>query len=938
MRNRLAALAACLAVVPAALGQDAAPRIPVPRLNAVHPAGARAGTSVELKISAGTDLDGAARLLFSHPGIAAEPVKAVPDRLRPQARVAPGTFAVRVAADVPPGVYEVRAAGVFGISNARRFVVGEVDEVLEREPNNDPATAQELALDGIVNGTLDAQNFDAYRVAVKKGQRLLADCQALRIDSRAQPVLQLLDANGREVRRVLGTKYRDPLLDVSVEADGILTILVYDLLYRGGPEYGYRLSVGTNPWIDYAEPCVLKPGADNPVIVYGRNLPGGAPAGFSLDGRPVEKLAVTIKAPAAAGAGLLESPLRPSDASADLVTWRLPGSNAIRFALGDEPLVAESSESIQAVSPPVQMSGRFEARGDRDWVTFEAKKGERLWIEVVGQRLGHPVDPQLVIQQVQKNEKGEAAVKDLSDADDQPLPMPAMGGNMEKKYRAQPEDPAVLFTAPADGTFRVLVRDLFASSQGDPRFAYRLVIRPARPDFRLVAFPLETMPADQKLSPVTCVVRRGGAERVRVVAFRREGFSGPIRIEAADLPPGVTARPALIPAEGTSVDLILTAAPDAPAFAGSLRLHGWADVDGKPVGRPAAAAEALFPVGDMQKDAVVTRLTETLALAVDASFTAPLAILSPDSPQRVSRAGKLKLPVRLAKQAEVKDLDKGQVKIAVQGLPGKPNEKSVAAKELTIAAGKPEGELEIDVSEKAPAGRVSIHLTGDLEVAWTRTPERLKAAQDEQKRLDMLAAELAAELKKASEAKRASEAGLAKAKAAKTDPSGVKAAEDEFAAAVETEKKAADLAKGADALKKEAAEELKKATEACKEKKIKVWMASPSIELDILPGPAALEAPASVTVKPGESAALAVILKREPGFADEVKVELAAPQGSALKLAQPITVAAGTDQASGSIAADKAAKPGSYPATLKAALKLNGKTLVVERAIEIRVE
>ncbi len=940
MRTLLALLALSTAVL---ARQDKAAGVPHPRLNALQPAGAKAGSAIDLKITSGADLDGVDRLLFSHPGLKAEPVREAAGRLHPRGRTTLNTFRVTVGADVPPGVYEVRAAGTFGISNARRFVVGDVDEVSEKEPNNDPATAQEVALGTIVNGALDAQNFDAFRIRALKGQRILADCQALRIDSRAQPVLTLLNGEGQEIRRVIGTKYRDPLLDFGVEQDGLFTILVYDLLYRGGPEYAFRLSVGTTPWIDYADPCILKPGADNTVTIFGRNLPGGAPAGLTLDGRPIDKVVVTIKAPSGPGSGLLESPLRPSDASADLVTWRLPGSNAIRFALGDEPLLSEIddgnvADKAQGVTPPVQISGRFGARGDRDWVRFEAKKGEKLWIEVVSQRLGHPVDPQLVIQQISRNEKGEISGKDIADSDDQAQPMPAMGGNMEKRYRAQPEDPAALFTAPADGAYRVLVRDLFASSQGDPRFSYRLVIRPARPDYRLVAFPLETIPTEAKLNPVTCILRRGGSDRLRLVAFRREGFDGAIRIEAADLPPGVTARPAIIPPESTSIDLVLQAAPNAPSFAGSLRIHGWAVVDGKPVGRPALAAEALFGVSDMQKDSLVTRITENIALAVDEHFTVPLSLQTADAPLRMSRGGKLKVPVRLAKQAEAKDLDKAQIKVAVAGLPGKPNEKPVTVKELTLTLAKPEGELEFDFTEKAPLGKHTLHLTGDVEVAYLRCPERVKEVQEEQKRVDALVAESAGELKKAQEAKQKADAALQKAKTAKTDPAAVKTAEEELAGAADAEKKAAEFAKGAEALKKELAEELKKVTEAAKEKKIKVWIASLPVEVEIVAAPAGLKAADSLTIKAGEKADLAIDVVREFGFADEVKIELVAPAGAALKLAAPLTVAGAAAQGTASIGADKGVKPGAYAAVLRASFKFNGKPFTADRPVEIKVE
>ena len=42
-----------------------------------------------------------------------------------------------------------------------------------------------------------------------------------------------------------------------------------------------------------------------------------------------------------------------------------------------------------------------------DWFTFEAKKGDAYWIEVISQRLGLVTDPFVLVQRVTKNEKGE---------------------------------------------------------------------------------------------------------------------------------------------------------------------------------------------------------------------------------------------------------------------------------------------------------------------------------------------------------------------------------------------------------------------------------------------------------------------------------------------------------------------------------------------------
>ena len=79
---------------------------------------------------AGRDLDDAKSLHFDHPGLQSTWLK---DR----------QFKVAIDADVPPGTYEVRAVGRFGISGARLFSVQRgLTEVVEKEPNDDADKAQ----------------------------------------------------------------------------------------------------------------------------------------------------------------------------------------------------------------------------------------------------------------------------------------------------------------------------------------------------------------------------------------------------------------------------------------------------------------------------------------------------------------------------------------------------------------------------------------------------------------------------------------------------------------------------------------------------------------------------------------------------------------------------------------------------------------------------
>src|SRR5437763_10915510 len=98
--------------------------LPLIRLDRITPLGGLAGSDVTLEI-AGRDLEEAKTLHFDHPGLKATGLK---DR----------QFKIAIAAEVPPGTYEVRVVGRFGISGARLFAVQRgLSEVAEKEPNDE---------------------------------------------------------------------------------------------------------------------------------------------------------------------------------------------------------------------------------------------------------------------------------------------------------------------------------------------------------------------------------------------------------------------------------------------------------------------------------------------------------------------------------------------------------------------------------------------------------------------------------------------------------------------------------------------------------------------------------------------------------------------------------------------------------------------------------
>ena len=67
--------------------------------------------------------------------------------------------------------HEVRAAGLFGMSNPRTFVVGSRVEAAEVEPNDTPEKPMPLELEKVINGRSDKEtDVDFFKFAGKKDQ------------------------------------------------------------------------------------------------------------------------------------------------------------------------------------------------------------------------------------------------------------------------------------------------------------------------------------------------------------------------------------------------------------------------------------------------------------------------------------------------------------------------------------------------------------------------------------------------------------------------------------------------------------------------------------------------------------------------------------------------------------------------------------------------
>lgn len=446
------------------------------------------------------------------------------------------TYRVSVPAEVPPQIGVIRVYSPSGVSaNVRPLLVDDLATVLEGADNHAPATAQEIPFPSAVEGAADPEAMDYFRFAGRAGQRVSVEVFARRLGSPLDPVVRLLDLNGRELAYSddeAGTG-PDCRFAYSLPADGVYTLEVRDIRYQGGGNFRYRLRLGSFPLLTTPYPLAGRLNSSARLQWLGSQTAGAAPAETPIIAAPVQQLAVRL--PEGAGAALANVA-----ASEHL--------ESIEFEPNDAP------EQSQPLSIPGGISGRFAAPRDRDWYQFEAKAGQRFLFLGQARHLGSPSD---LLMRMHNAEGGQVA-----EADD-----------------AGTEEGVLDFTAPADGLYRLSVEDL--NQRGGPEFGYRIAIEPYRPGFSL------------SVDKLGFTAPQGGVLAVDVQCARRD-YAGPVTLELSPPIEGLVYNQNVIPENADKFTLLATL--PAGLAAGALhdcRLLGRATIGEAPFEAQASTLGAL---------------------------------------------------------------------------------------------------------------------------------------------------------------------------------------------------------------------------------------------------------------------------------------------------------------------------------------------------------
>lgn len=651
--------------------------LPAPRLLTVFPMGVQVGTSVEVTI-VGENSDEDPKLVFSTPKLSADPKR------DEKGGVVKNQFVVQAAADAPQGLHEARLLTRLGISSARCFSVGGLQEVTRTKPNTTADTALELAPGTVCNAFTTARSIDFYTFKAAKGARLLLDCTTTGIDSRLTPVLLLSDEQGRE----LLAERRTAFIDFTAPAEGKYTLKVHGLTYQGGAENFYRLAVSE-----------------------------------VAPGKPVKR-----------------QPVTPSVSAASV-----PKIDPAATPFVDEVEPNNKAAQAQKIQVPCAIRGAFATAGDVDTYEFEGKKGDVWWVEAVSARLGLPTDPFVLVQKVTKGPSGEV-LTDVGEFND--IPSPVKLSSAGYAYDGVPYDvgsPDALgkLECKEDGIYRLQIRDLFGGTRSDPGNVYQLVVRKADPDFSVVswAMHMELRNGDRANLSKPVALRGGATMAFDVVALRRDGFDGEIQIEMENLPPGVKAAGLRIPPGKSQGTLLITAAEDAPRGVSVAKVFGRAQINGAEVRRNCPSASMAWPVKDHSGEVPAPRLFADMPVSVGGAEVTPLSILPGQTQPFEAVVGqKLTIPLKLQWRGE---FSAGPVKLKPLG----GDFAGVAPFDVASKAAQSELVLDLAALKLTP-GDYTLALHGGVVSKYSYNPGAVKVVEAEQQEIDKKAALAAAELQK----------------------------------------------------------------------------------------------------------------------------------------------------------------------------------------------
>jgi hypothetical protein len=510
------------------------------------------------------------------------------------------------------------------------------------EPNGDFAAPQKVPLNVTVSGVVESEDVDYFAIEAKKGQRLTAEVEGMRLATTLfDPYVAILNAARFELAASddAAAAGQDAVASIVVPEDGTYVIQVRESAYGGDGNCRYRLHAGTFP---------------RPTAVLPAGGKFGEPLEVTFLGDAAGEIRQKLQLPAA--------PRPLFGLFAEDAGGIAPAPVPFRLLSYGNVLEVEPNDGFESATPaelPIALNGVIGRAGDVDFFRFAAKKGQTFDAHLYARRLRSPLDSVLVLHH-------------LNGA--------AIAGNDD----AVGPDSYFRFTVPEDKEYAIYVTDHLR--KGGPAYAYRLEITPIEPRLTL------NIPRVEQYSQVRqAVAVPRGNRYAALVSLGRADFGGDVVVSAGGLPAGVALQTEPIWANVDAVPAVFEAAADAPVAGALATLTGrHADPNQKIEGGFRQTVELVY--GPPNQSVYWTHEVDRLAVVVTEEAPFKVQIVEPRAP--LVQNGSMNLKV----VAERKEGFKAP--IALQMVYNPPGVGSAGG--VTIPEGQSEAFIPVNANSGAP--------------------------------------------------------------------------------------------------------------------------------------------------------------------------------------------------------------------------------------------
>lgn len=613
-----------------------------PRLSIILPRGAQRGKDTELTFS-GQLLADVEEIMFYEPGFSVKEFKPV------NGNSFKAVISISPDARLGEQVCQVRTKT--GISDFRTFFVGYMPDVVEKEPNSDFATPQEIPINVTVNGVAASEDVDYYVVDAKKGDRIAAEVEAIRLGTTLfDPYVAILDSKRFE----LASADDSPLLvqDCVVSAiapeDGKYIIEVRESSYGGNGNCRYRVHVGNFPRPTAVYPAGGKIGEEIELKFIG-DAAGDFAQKFTLPAEVIPEYGVF--------AGTEGS-------------WS-PSWNTFRLSDVGNSLEVEPNNDRATATPsefPSAFNGILQETGDEDFFKFTAKKGQQFEVECYGRRIRSAIDPVMYLY----NSKG---------------------GGVASNDDSRGPDSYFRFNVPADDEYTLHIKDHL--NRGGPAYVYRVEFQPIKPGLTL------SIARSERYGQYRQQIFVGKGNRFGTnINLARRNFGGELVLAPKELPAGITMHHDKVPANMSVMPVVFEAAADAPLGGG---LYDFiAHHAENPEINGGFSNKSDFVYGAPGQSLYYTKTVDKLPIAVVDEIPFKLDIVVPKVP--IARNGSMQLKIVATKKEGWDETITVQFPFRPPGLG--------AGSSIQIPKGKTEGLYPINANGSAAVGMWKVFAVG----------------------------------------------------------------------------------------------------------------------------------------------------------------------------------------------------------------------------------